>query len=201
MGLRPSVGIELKTRWHFYEKGYHKELYTTFTRLFALFGLTFMKQALQNQFPFNPLQGSISYIPLYSPYGVPVDTNEREGLFVYLCAVAEQNKGWSSLYPRYDSRSYLKKIQSLFEDEALFKERVEELKVLYGRRTIEEPSIVDAARKSLVEALQQGDKQRILPSYLKVLLYLPRVIANPKEEIFMDVVFKILMNNIKQTKI
>jgi len=180
LGLRPSIGMELKPKWHAFEKNYHKELYTAFTRLFALFGLTFMKQALQNNLPFNPLQGSIAYISLYSPFGPPLDSNDREGLLVYLCAVAEKNTGWTALYPRYDARTYLKKMLSLFEEEHLFKERVQELKVLYRGRVIEEPSIVDAARQSLVEALQQGDKQRILPSYLKVLLYLPRVIANPK---------------------
>lgn len=180
LGLRPTIGLELKPKWHTYEKTYNKELYTTFTRLFALFGLTFMKQSLQNNFPFNPLQGSISYIPLYSPFGVPLETNDREGLFVYLCAIAEKNMGWISLYPRYDARSYLKKVLSIIDEEALFKERLDELKVLHRNYVIEEPSIVDAARQSLVEALQQGDKQRILPSYLKVLLYLPRVIANPK---------------------
>jgi hypothetical protein len=180
LGLRPSIGMELKTHWHSYEKTYHKELYTTFTRLFALFGLTFMKQALQNNFPFNPLQGSIAYIPFYSPFGTPLETNDREGLFIYLCAVAEKNTGWSALYSRYDARSYLKRVISTIEEEAFLKERLEELKVLHRDYVVEEPSIVDAARQSLVEAIQQGDKQRILPSYLKVLLYLPRVIANPK---------------------
>ena len=180
LGLRPSIGMELKTRWHSYEKTYHKELYNTFIRLFTLFGLTFMKQALQNNFPFNPLQGSIAYIPMYSPFGTPLETNDREGLFIYLCAVAEKNTGWSALYPRYDARSYLKRIITTIEEESFLKDRLEELKVLHRDYVIEEPSIVDAARQSLVEALQQGDKQRILPSYLKVLLYLPRVIANPK---------------------
>lgn len=179
--MRPIIAIDLKTRWHNLEKTYNKELVTTFTRLFAMIVLSLLQKSLSGTLIFNPLQGMISVISLYSPFGIPLEgSSDKEGILVYLCAVCENNTSWSLLYPRLDASTFMKRIITLIPTDRILMPLLQEIQTLYKTYHKEEQSAVDIARTSLIEALEKGDKARILPNYIKVLLLLPRMIAPPK---------------------
>jgi len=179
--MRPIIAMDLKSRWHSLEKIYNKELVVTFTRLFAMVVLVLLRKSLTGTLTFDPLQGMISTISLYSPFGIPLEgSSDKEGILVYLCAVCEKNVNWVLLYPRLDASTFMKRIIALIPTDRSLMPVLQDIQTIYKTFHKDEQSVVDVARLSLIEALEKGDKGRILPNYIKVLLLLPRMIAAPK---------------------
>lgn len=157
----------IQLAWHAWEE----DVATLMTEAFAWWVYDTQERAINRSLEFDVTQGSFSCMPKWSPWGPPLQSDKGEGILEYLTCVAVDIGAWTV------SQEIMKRriLTTLEEDP-----RTEALKNRFKEMAKEAPAMTDrakAANMSLAEAIENKQKSRYLPEYVKTFMLLPGLLA------------------------
>ncbi len=152
-------------------RAWEEDLTTIMIEAFAWWVIDTQQKAVNRELEFVATKGYLACMPKWSPWGPPVQSDKGEGVLEYLTCVAQNIGAWTS------SQEVMKRrILTAIEDDP----RTEALKTNFKNMEKDAPAMTDrakAANMSLTEAIDNKQKSRYLPEYVKTYMLLPGLLA------------------------
>lgn len=157
----------VKMAWNVWEE----DTITIFYESFAWWILDIQENALDRTLMFDVTQGSFACLPKWSPWGPPLQADKGEGVLEYLVCVAHDLQIITS-----STDAMKRKLLEIIEAEP----RTATLKSRFREIGKDVPIMTDrakAANMSLAEAIENKQKSRYLPEFVKTYMLLPGLLT------------------------
>jgi hypothetical protein len=145
----------------------------------TLWWLDLCKQSLQGSLSFSPLRGMIVHLHAWGPFGPPMESTSKQGILPYLCEVMK------TVLPTVTSVEAVRKQMAELAAQ-WYAPHVEELHLRWtqikdGRGVMDKASLAKVSIIEAIEAIKEGKKVDVLPSYVQAMLYLPGILPTKKQ--------------------
>lgn len=169
----PPLKEAIITSW----KSYESDARSVFILATGWWVLDIQQKALARELTFDTMRGFLPCIRKFSPWGPPLQADKGEGVLEYITCVAKETNVW-----HHSSEELKQSVMRIWEGDA----RIDDMKALYkelGKNVASMNERAKAANLSLAEAIENKQKQRYLPEYVKAYMLLPGLLASYQNKV------------------
>lgn len=169
----PPLKEAIQTAW----KSLESDVKNVFLLAMAWWVIEIQQKALSRELTFDTMRGFLPCIRKFSPWGPPLSADKGEGVLEYLACIAKESQIWS-----FSTEELKVQIIKLWDGDA----RIEDMKVKYkelGKHAISMNERAKAANLSLAEVIENKQKSRYLPEYVKAYMLLPGLLASHQPKV------------------
>lgn len=163
-----EISEQLKNVWRAWED----DVKQTFIESLVWWSMDTQQKALMRELQFDSMKGSVVYLSKWSPLGPPLQTDKGEGVVIYLSHIAADIGAWG--WSAEDIKRFV--LDSLQNHP-----RFEELQTMYiehGKNVVTMTEKAKAANLSLAEAIENKQKNRYIPEFVKTYMQLPGLLSS-----------------------